>query len=260
VTHPGTLAAEFRERLRSGRPVFGTFLKLSATDIVEVTRQVGFDFAVVDLEHSQLDDGDARMLVRHAHAIGFPTLVRLPSIEPGTMNRMLEAGAVGLQLPHVQSAAETREFLLSTRYPPDGRRSISLSHPAAAYGADGLLSYLERWADGPLLVGQIETATSVDPLEDVLSGLDVAFIGALDLSLELGTPGDTMTEAFRARLADVARAAARTGVDLGGWARDVVAAGDLVSAGARYVLVGSDIALYQEGCKAVQDVLRSVTP
>lgn len=257
MTSPAAIAAGLRERLRARELLLGTFLKLPATDLLDLTRRAGFDFAVVDLEHSQLDEGQARMLLRHAHEIDFPTLVRLPVIESGTINRMLEAGAIGIQAPHMQSVSETRALLAATRYPPEGERSISLTHPAAGYGAEGLSSYLDRYRPGPFLVGQIETAGTEDPLEKILAGIDVAFIGALDLSLDLGTPGDLTSETFRARVTDIAHAAQSADVALGGWAAGPPQARTLIDAGATYVLVGTDISLYIAGSSAAVAELRS---
>src|SRR2546422_263478 len=79
--------------------------------------------------------------------------------------------------------------IVASRYPPEGTRSVSLAHAAAEFGAVPLGAYLERSRGGPLLVGQIETATTFDPLDDLLPGLDVAFIGTTDLSVDLGRPG-----------------------------------------------------------------------
>src|SRR5919201_4733951 len=82
--------SSLRERLREGRLV-GTFVKLPALESIEIVA-AELDFAVVDLEHSQLDEGDALRLVRHARALGFPAVVRIPELDRGLVNRLLEAG------------------------------------------------------------------------------------------------------------------------------------------------------------------------
>src|SRR5918911_2884409 len=87
--------SSLRERLREGRLV-GTFVKLPALESIEIVA-AELDFAVVDLEHSQLDEGDALRLVRHAHALAFPAVVRIPELERGLVNRLLEAGGGGVQ-------------------------------------------------------------------------------------------------------------------------------------------------------------------
>ena len=218
--------------LRSGKRR-GLFLKLAATEVVDVVAASGLDFAVVDLEHSQLSEAAALALVRHARAAGLPALVRVPAVDRGQVNRLLEAGAAGLQLSTVRSVAEVRALRAATRYAPEGSRSISLAHPAAGYGATPLADYLaERAADPPLLVVQIETATTDDPLDEVLAaGVDVAFIGTTDLSVDLGLDAARV----QARVEEIAAAAERAGIALGGFCLD--------DERVTYDVVGSDLAL-----------------
>src|SRR5436190_11653808 len=120
----------------------GLFVKLPSTEVIDMTMAAGFQFAVVDLEHSQLSEAQARTLVRHARALGLPALVRLPENDRGTVNRLLEAGAAGIQLSTVRSAAEVRELRSFMHYAPQGTRSISLTHPQAGYGRRPLGDYL----------------------------------------------------------------------------------------------------------------------
>ncbi|MFV2087265.1 aldolase/citrate lyase family protein, partial [Micromonospora sp. LOL_021] len=134
--------AALRERLRRGRRVVGTFLKLPGTDAVELAAQAGLDFVVVDLEHSGLDERTAAGQLRHAALLGLPALVRLAAVDPAQVNRLLEAGAAGVQLSTVRARAQLAALQAAVRYAPAGRRSISLAHPAAGYGSAGLDAYL----------------------------------------------------------------------------------------------------------------------
>ncbi|MFG1920906.1 aldolase/citrate lyase family protein [Cryptosporangium sp. NPDC048952] len=231
--------AGLRRALAAGETLRGTFLKLAGEEPVDLVRAAGADFVVVDLEHSQLSEEQARRAVSRAAAIGLPALVRIPAVDSGLINRLLEAGAVGIQLSTLRSAAETRALIEATRYSPDGARSISLAHPGANYSGVPLADYLaaEREAP-PLLVGQIETATTIDPLPDVVSGLDVAFLGVTDLAVSVGLGA---TDAIAARVAEVRAAAADAGVVAGSWAVSPTAAGDAAANGDRYVVVGSDL-------------------
>jgi 4-hydroxy-2-oxoheptanedioate aldolase len=211
----------------------GLFLKLASTEIVDLTAAAGLDFAVVDLEHSQLSEAEARALIRHAAAIGFPALVRIPEVDRGAVNRLLEAGAAGIQLSTVTRASQVRDLRAAMRYAPDGRRSVSLSHPQAAYGATALADYLGEQAARPaLLVAQIETAATEDPLAEIAAaGPDVLFLGMTDLSVDLGLDGARA----RARVEEVAGAAAAAGIPLGAFGLD----DDRVV----YDLVSSDLSL-----------------
>lgn len=224
-----------REALRAGTPVRGTFLKLAGEEPVDLVKAAGADFVVVDLEHSQLSEEQARRAVSRAAAIGLPALVRIPTVDSGLVNRLLEAGAVGIQLSTLRSVAQTRALVAATRYAPDGGRSISLAHPGANYSGVPLADYLAAERDTPpILVGQIETATTDDPLPDVVRGLDVAFLGVTDLAVSIGL-GDTA--AFDERVRDV-RALE---VVSGSWSATPAAADAAEAAGDGYLVVGSDL-------------------
>ncbi|HZP96465.1 MAG TPA: aldolase/citrate lyase family protein [Candidatus Limnocylindria bacterium] len=248
----GTPAAtRLRDRLRSGPPVVGTFVKLPALESIDLVKSIGFDVAAVDGEHSQLDESAILALLRHGAALGLPMLVRTPTRDAGVINRMLEAGAAGIQLSTLRSRGDRDAMVSATRYAPDGTRSVSLAHPGADYSGIPLVQYLERSKAFPLLIGQIETATTDDPLPEILEGLDAAFIGTTDLSVDLGRPGKLDDERIRARVSEIAAAAARASAALGAWVATADALASLRGRGLRYVLVGSDVQLLRAGLAGV---------
>jgi 4-hydroxy-2-oxoheptanedioate aldolase len=191
----------------------GVFVKLPSTQVVELAAAAGFDFCLVDLEHSQLGEADAMRLVAHAAALGFPAIARVPELDRGVVNRLLEAGASGVQLSTVRTAAQVRELRSATRYATVGNRSISLAHARGGYGAVPMGEYLQREeASPPLVVAQIETAQTDDPLAEIVAaGPDVVFIGTADLRADVGLDED----AFRERVAEISDAVATAGVALG---------------------------------------------
>ena len=232
--------AGLRAALASGERLTGVFVKMPCPDVLELAASAGFDFVVVDLEHSTLAEAEAFTLLRYADALGLPALVRLARVDPPLVNRVLEAGASGIQLSMLTSVAQREELQAAVAYGPSGRRSVSLAHTAADFGAMGLGDYLatER-AEPPLLVGQIESRT-VDPVERVVAGLDVAFVGTTDLTVSLGLdPADTA--GIRAEVDAVAGAARAAGVVFGGWAPRVDAAEGLGLGPAGFLVVGSDL-------------------
>jgi 4-hydroxy-2-oxoheptanedioate aldolase len=240
-----------RDRLAGGETLVGTFAKLPGADAGELLAAAGFDFAIVDREHSQLADGEARALVRTLRAAGLPALVRVPGLDRGEVNRLLEAGAAGIQLSTVRSAGLARAL----HYAPGGARSISLAHARAGYGRLGLADYLAA-SDGmgaPLAVTQIETATTDDPLAEILkAGADVAFIGSTDLLVDVGLDPARAAERSEAIVA----AAGEAGIPWGGFAADAAAARKMAEQGARYVVVGSDLALLGAACRDAAAAVR----
>ena len=229
--------SSLRERLREGRLV-GTFVKLPALESIDLCA-AALDFCVVDLEHSQLGEEEARRLVRHAAALGFPAVVRIPGVDRGLVNRLLEAGAAGLQLSTVRRAAEVRALRAAAAYAPAGSRSISLAHPGAAYGGTSLREYLAG-VEPPLLVIQVETRTTEDPLDEICAaGADVVFLGLTDVLADC----DLDDQAARARADEIAAAAEAAGVALGGFGADERF---------RYSVVSSDVALLRQAVAGVR--------
>jgi len=216
--------------------VRGLFVKLPSTDVVEIVAASGLDFLVLDLEHSQLADGDAFRLLAHARALRFPALVRIPELDRALVNRLLEMGAAGIQLSMVRCVAHVEELHAACRYAPLGRRSVSLGHAAAGYGALSLGEYLGGQGAGPLVVAQIETGETDDSLADILAARpDVVFVGRTDLTADLG-----LDEArVRERVEEIAAAAEQAGVPLGAvsWEDPRV----------RYQIVGTDLGLLRRG-------------
>jgi 4-hydroxy-2-oxoheptanedioate aldolase len=255
-----TAPAPLRDRLAAGETLVGTFAKLPGADAAELLAGAGFDFAIVDREHSQLSDGEARAAVRTMGAAGLPALVRVPALDRGEANRLLEAGAAGIQLSTVRSAAQARALRGALHYAPEGSRSISLAHAQAAYGRMGLADYLAA-SDGarsPLAVVQLETATTDDPVADILkAGADVAFVGSTDLLVDVGLEPATAAERTEAIVA----AAGEAGLPWGGFAADADAARRMAAQGARYVVVASDLALLGTACReaaaAVREAVRA---
>lgn len=231
-------------------------MKIAGGEVIDLVALAGFDFAVLDLEHSQLSYAEARHSLAVARANGLDITVRIPTLDTGLANRLLEAGAAGIQLSTVRSATSARRFVQALRYGPGGSRSISLAQSSACYGAIPLTEYLDRYTSHPLAIGQLETASFEDPINDIVGPLDIAFIGTLDLSVSVGTPGRHDTpEAVRITDSIVA-AGKKTGTALGIFAADESEVDRAISAGFHYIVVSSDIALMRSAATNLMSRVR----
>jgi len=215
----------------------GTFIKLAALDVVDMAAAAGFDFIVVDLEHSVLTEREAIALVRYADVRALAALVRIPAVDAPLINRLLENGAAGVQLSMLRTAEQARLLREAALFPPYGSRSVSLANHVAA--GSSLAEHLSREAaDPPLLVGQIETAAT-EPLERVLRGLDACFAGTTDLAVSLGVAA--ASERAAAAVASIGGASKEAGIPFGGWAPTACAVAGLGLADADFLVLGSDL-------------------
>jgi 2-keto-3-deoxy-L-rhamnonate aldolase RhmA len=232
--------AQLREKIKF-RSVLGTFVKLGRREVIEILALAGLDFAICDLEHSQITESEAGNMIAAGRSCGMPVIVRVAHFDPGQINRLLEAGAAGIQLPQVQTREQVSTFCSACKYPPEGSRSVSLAQPAAGYGSEPLAEYLQRSNREVLLVGQLESREMEQPLGALVDGLDVAFIGSLDLTVDMGVPGKLDDPNVQQRLREIEKAASMAGVHLGIYADSPERAAKAAAAGYRMIALSSDL-------------------
>ena len=225
------------------KPCFGTFLKLPRPEVVDLLALAGFDFVICDMEHAQVSEAEARDVIKACAAVGLAVTVRLPEPTPGLVNRLLEAGAVGIQMPRLRTIQDTKNLHSWMHYPPEGSRSVGNANAWAGYGAVPVVEYLEESNKRSLVIGQFETRAMDRPVDDMMDGLDVAFIGPMDLSVDFGYPGQFEHPEVLARIQEIEEAAARTGTHMGAFVGTVEKTAQLVAKGYRYLAVGGDISM-----------------
>lgn len=237
------------------RPVLGTFIKVPRSETIEIVAFAGFDFAICDWEHGQMDERLVQEMIIAGRAAGVPVVVRIATCDRGAINRLLEAGAAGVQLSRtdVVSAATLRSAM---RYPPVGTRSVSLTQPSAHYGAIGLSAHLTAGNDA-LIVGQVETRGYHEQLQTTVELLDVVFIGPVDLSVDLGHPGDLDAPPVAAAISAIEEVGRRVGAALGTFCADAAAAAKAVAAGYRYIAISGDVTMLRRGAEETLGEVRA---
>jgi 2-keto-3-deoxy-L-rhamnonate aldolase RhmA len=178
-----------RKKIKSKVLTFGSWITLGHPAIAEIMARAGFDWVVVDLEHSVISVDMAGDLIRTIDLCGVAPLVRLTSNDPNQIKRVMDAGAHGIVVPMVNSPADAAQAVAATRYGPAGSRGVGLAR-AQGYGAN-FQDYLEWQSDGPVVIVQIEHKDAVGQLEEILAvpGVDGFIIGPYDLSCSMGIPG-----------------------------------------------------------------------
>ena len=242
----GGWRSQLRETLAAGAPVLGTFVKSADPQLAEILALAGFAVLVADLEHSTLDAGDVAAIVRAAEPHRVPVLARIGARELDQAGRLLETGAIGIQVTGVEEPSTLEELHRATRFPPAGARSLALSHRAAAFGRTPVETFLRDDGARLLTVAQIESRAGVAALPALLAGAhapDVWFIGPFDLSADLGHPGELEHPEVRATIDEALDALRGAGATIGAFARDGADARDWRSRGAQLILISSDVML-----------------
>ena len=243
---PGTTV---RRRMEAGEGLVGTFAQGHDTAAMELLGGLGLDLLCVEAEHSAMGPETIRGLVAAADLAGAPALVRVSGNDATAIGGALDAGAQGIVVPRVNSAAEAAAAVASTRYPPLGVRGLGPGR-AAAYGGD-IPAYLERANADLLLAVQVETRAAADDLDALLEvdGVDMFFVGPGDLACSLGI-ADPRDPELIATIESILRRTAAAGRLTGIFAADPDAAKRWRTAGTDLVILGSDFTWLAAGVKA----------
>lgn len=240
-------------QLRDGTSTpIGTWVKLPSLETVEMLALAGFDFVVVDLEHSPLTLESAYDVVVLSQALGVSALVRVPDRSGSHFQRMLDLGADGVLVPQIAGATQARELMSQLVFPPGGVRGMGLTSRAGGWGRTPVAEYVRRGDEDVLRAVQFESVAALEAVSDVLDapGLNAAFLGAADLSMSTGLPAehpqllslvDGLLSAARDRALPVGTAVASAG--------DVRAA---VDRGFAYVMVGNDAGIFGRAAAEVR--------
>jgi 4-hydroxy-2-oxoheptanedioate aldolase len=209
---------------QAGQPALGGWLTVPSSFSAEVMAHAGFDWLCVDVQHGVIGYQVAVTMLQAISTTETVPFVRVPWNEPGTIMKALDAGAYGVVVPIVNTAAEAAAAVAACRYPPRGIRSHGPIRAALYGGRD----YITRGNDEVLCIVQVETQESVDNLDEILSvpGVDATYIGPADLSLSLGLPpaSDHDEPSFVAAIERVLEACKRHRVVPGVHAGNVVTA------------------------------------
>ncbi|MBI4529671.1 MAG: hypothetical protein HY695_38220 [Deltaproteobacteria bacterium] len=236
--------AEIKRALKENKVVLGSFVsEIWAPTIAWMYATAGFDFMFIDMEHGSFNMETAASMILASRAVGIAPVVRAPSNDRPSLMRPLDAGAAGLLVPMVETRAYAEQVVRYAKYPPTGQRGLALRRAHSYYRALQAGPYLRRANDETLIIAQIETQTSVDNLNEILSvgGIDVAFIGPADLSTSMGYPGQASHPEVIAAIERVMEISKRYGVSPGIHVTDVESAGDWAKRGMRFISYSGDV-------------------
>ena len=248
-----------RDRLSAGENVFGPFLKIPAAAPVEIVGYAGFDFCIVDLEHSPYTFERAEELVRAAQGAGVAPIIRTFDSQPSTLVRALDTGCEGILVPNVKSLAEAERVARGGRFHPLGERGMDPHARSARYRTIPKEIYFAE-ADKRTLVGvQVEGMEGVQNLSDIVDveGIDLIFVGPYDLSQSLGVPGRIDAPAVLAKVEEIVTVVRARGKALGIYADNLEEARRWRGLGVQFVAVSVDVYIFLRACQSIVEALHA---
>ena len=230
--------------------------------VVEAYHEAGFDFMMVDREHTALNSETILEHIRLARALGFPCLVRVADNTYAELNRTLDQMPDGIFVPRIRTRANVEHIIETVKYPPLGKRGVGASTcPAGKYMGWSSVAEMVETLNRTTVVGiQIETKEALENLDAILSvpGVDVAVVGNDDLSTGMGIPGQFTTDTYRDAVKEVIKSCLKHNVMPG------IAAGDpelvryWAGQGMKMFWSAADICLLWSGAAKCRAALREV--
>lgn len=241
----------FKRALKAGQTQIGLWSSLSSNYTVEVIAGAGFDWILIDMEHSPNDLES--LLAQLQAAAPYPShpVVRVPWNDMVTIKRVLDAGAQSLLIPYVQNAEEAKQAVAHTRYPPAGVRGVAGTTRATRFGR--VKNYAKRAHEEICVLVQLETQSALAEIEKVaaIEGVDGVFIGPADLHASMGYTGETANPTVIPVIEDAMRRILKAGKAPGYLSPVEADARRMLAAGALFVAVGADVGLLARGAEAL---------
>ncbi len=251
-----------KQQLAAGKIAIGMGLHQSrTTDIGAIAKACRFDWLFIDMEHSALDIGTASQIASAALPIGISPLVRVPGKEHHHASRLLDGGAQGIVVPHVDSLEEAQRAVSYCKYPPLGHRSIYGQQPQFLFKSLPLTQATQLANDETLVIIMLETPAAIGLADAIAAtpGVDVVMIGTNDLCAEMGIPGqygDTrVEEAYRTVVAACRRHGKFPGM---GGVVDHALMEKYIGLGMRFILSGNDTGFLMAGANARANFLHGI--
>jgi len=243
---PPLVTNSARERLERGEVALGFGVRLAkSAEIAKAAKTAGFDWLFIDLEHSALSIETASQLAIAALEAGIAPIARVPNGEFSLATRLLDNGALGIIVPHIDTAEEAREVADRLRYPPQGHRSIFSSMPQLGYRAVKAAEMTAALNAANLVTVMLETPAAIQNAEAIaaVDGIDSLMIGTNDLCIEMGIPGELANPKVADAYAAIVAACRKHGKWAGmGGIYDEPLMQRYVDIGCRFLMAGADLA------------------
>jgi 2-dehydro-3-deoxyglucarate aldolase/4-hydroxy-2-oxoheptanedioate aldolase len=239
----------FKTRLKNGELLIGSLVSIPSTDVAEIMSHIGFDYLWIEMEHAPMDFVHAQMMVQ---AVGgrCPCLVRIPENKEVWIKKALDIGFDGIVVPQVKSAAEARQTVEWSLYPPAGRRGVGVSR-AHTYGV-AFEEYVDSVNDDLTIVLQVEHIEGVQNIESIagVPGVDAILVGPFDLSGSLDLLGQIGHPKVQEAIDRVSQHCQAVDMPLGIFAVDAAYARDAIAKGFNLIALSLDTSFLWQSAQA----------
>lgn len=248
----------FKRNLAAGKRQLGFWLVLESENATEIVAGSGYDWVLLDMEHTTLAPGD---VVRHLRAASQGTaevVVRVPSNDPVMIKRLLDAGVRSFLFPMINSAADARAAVAATRYPPGGVRGVAGTTRATQFAR--IPTYAKQAHEEICIIVQIESRAAVDAIAEIgaVEGVDGLFVGPNDLAASLGFVGQPGAAPVKQTMLAAAKVIDATGKAPGVLNASAADAPALFAAGYRFMAIGSDATVLARRSEAILEEFRAM--
>ena len=257
-----TISNVARAKLEQNQLSLGVGLRSARTvEIARAMQTAGFDWLFIDLEHGAMSLDMASQISVAALDAGIAPIVRVPHAQYTMATRALDTGALGIVMPHVDSAEEARTVVDKLRFPPIGHRSVAGNYAQLAFKATPTSEAAPQLNAATLVVVMLETPRAIGNAEEIaaVDGIDVLMIGTNDLCAEMGIPSE-FGHARVVQSYERAVAAARKHnkwVGMGGiYTEDLL--GRYINMGVRFILSGNDFSFMMGAATTRAKALRAL--
>ena len=247
----------FKRALKAGRAQIGLWSSLSSSYTVEVIAGAGFDWILLDMEHSPNDLESALAQLQAAAPYPSHPVVRVPWNDMVSIKRLLDIGAQSLLVPYVSTADEARAAVSYTRYPPAGVRGVAGTTRATRFGR--VRDYAKRAQEEICLLVQVETQQALDNIEAIcaVEGVDGVFIGPADLHASLGYTGEIANPKVKLLIDSAIQRIRKAGKAPGILTSNEADARHWLQCGGLFVAVGADVGILARGAEALAAKFKS---
>ncbi len=250
-----------KSKMDAGGVAVGMVVRLMrGVEIAAIAKSAGFDCLYIDLEHCSFSLETVSQISLTATALGVTPLVRVSGLDKTEIGRVLETGAQGVIVPHVENRSEAEQIVDASRFPPRGSRSLLATNAHTLFRGGPAAEVMQKMEEATLVVGMIESATAVENADDIASvdGMDMLLVGTNDLCNSFGVPGSLdhprVREAYE-HVAAVCRAKGKH-LGVGGLNSRPELAKEMIRLGGRYVSAGSDTGFLMSAATATAQSFR----